>query len=191
MGKRDSWDKINRQKKVLNTDYREELRQRPRGSHGINIEGIMRRAERRVQKDIDTVLGSVRWYGPKRRTVMSSTPGGGFVIDQPGLGGARRSIVISSALSEWLAQNEIDKARLVNAICSLLGQLEQIKNSQQLRQLQERSVPMQFLMWNRVTNEAHEGEGGFRISKVPDKLVLWLLKFKKNKGAPRSTACPT
>jgi hypothetical protein len=188
MDKRDSWDKINRQKQVLKPDYRHDLQLTPRSrSRDINVEGIIRRAERSVRKEIDTLLGSVTWYGPNRKIVIPPIPGSAFFIDQRGLGGARRRIVISSALSEWLADNEIDKARLANAIRSLLAELEQIKDSRELRQLQERNVPMQFLMWNRAMNEAHQAEGDSRISRAPEKLVPWLLKFRRNESAPRLT----
>ena len=185
MDKRDSWDKINRQKKVLKPAYRDDLKLTPhRTSPNTNIDGIIRRAERSVQKEIDTLLGSATWYGPNRNMVVPSTPGGAFSIDQRGQGGARRRIVISSALSEWLAENQIDKTRLANAIRSLLGELEHIKDSRQLGQLQERSVPMQFLMWNRAMNEA---EGDCRISKAPEKLLPWLLKLRRSESAPHLT----
>jgi hypothetical protein len=189
MDKRDSWDKINRQKKVLKPAYRDDLKLTPqRTSPNINIDGIIRRAERSVQKEIDTLLGSATWYGRNKKIVIPPTPGGAFFIDQRGLGGARRRVAISSALSEWLAESHIDKARLANAIRSLLDELEHIKDSRQLRQLQEKNIPMQFLMWNRAMNEAHEAEGDSRISRVPEKLLPWLLKFRGDESAPRPTA---
>src|ERR1039457_3688611 len=127
MRRRDSWDKFHRQEKVLRPDYHEEQQLKlRRNSRGTNIDGLLRRAEKSVQKEIDLLLGSVRWYGPNRRPAISSTPGSAFAIDQSGLGSARRRVIISSALSKWLAQNEIDNAGLTSAIRSLLAELERV-----------------------------------------------------------------